>query len=386
MQNNPPTNTFIQGDCLETLKTVPDNSIGLIVTSPPYNIRNSTGGRIKANGGGSFMGNSELLSKGYDGFSDDLPYDEYKEQQRAVIKECLRVLRKDGALYYNHRVRTQNGIAQDPMVDFLKGMPVRQIIVWEKGDGPNHNRRFFLPTHENIYLIVNPDFKLKHKGQLPGTVWRIGRERRNPHPAPFPLELPRRCIESSQFTGPVMDPYMGSGTTALAAQQLGHQWVGIEQSAKYIEDAKRRLAGMPICLPKREKTPAPSPKVNLSLFRSPLNAAEIDFLQKKNNLSARIQDVNSLLKQCKETPKTRRYTDLFNNVKRNLWTLGAFIDDTPCSMEDDNPALVALAELYSAAYGKGKSVKQVPSKAKAFLELVSKRLEALLLYDTLTAA
>ena len=333
------------------------------------------------------MSNSTLLREGYDGFTDDLPRNEYVAQQRAVLTQLLRVLCDDGAIWYNHRSRVQNGLAQDPMQDILVGFPVRQTIIWNKKDKYAFNDRFCVPQHENIYMIAKKDFKVTQEGKLFSTVWAIGRERKNSHPAPFPVELPRRCIEASQFNGPVLDPYMGSGTTALAAQQLGHDWVGIEQSSKYVEGAKQRLAGVPVFLPKTKKTKtSPLKKVDLRLFLSYLNAARMDYRQKGDDLDARIKDVETLLKQCKETSKTKRYIDLFRDVKQNLWTLGAFVDGIPSRMDEDNPALVAWSELLCAAHGKDNAVKQVPNKAKVFLELVGKRLEALRFYDTLCNA
>jgi DNA modification methylase len=74
-----------------------------------------------------------------------------------------------------------------------------------------------------------------------GDVWTIRQDIRNPHPASFPVEIPRRCIET---TGAkiVLDPFMGSGTTAIAAEMLGRSWVGFEKAQEYIDQASKRLA------------------------------------------------------------------------------------------------------------------------------------------------
>ena len=74
-----------------------------------------------------------------------------------------------------------------------------------------------------------------------GCVWRINQESNNAHPAPFPLELAQRCIQAVG-EGPILDPFMGSGTTALAAESLGVEWIGIDQSPEYIEMAKERIS------------------------------------------------------------------------------------------------------------------------------------------------
>ena len=73
-----------------------------------------------------------------------------------------------------------------------------------------------------------------------GDVWRIPQERGNEHPAPFPVELATRCIDAVGG-GPILDPFMGSGTTAVAAEQRGFPWVGIELSESYCDMAKNRL-------------------------------------------------------------------------------------------------------------------------------------------------
>ena len=131
----------------------------------------------------------------------------------------MRVLQDDGAIFYNHKWRVQNGLLQDPQ-DIVEGFPIRQIIIWQRNGGINFNAGYFLPTYEVIYLIAKPKFKLAKKANALGDVWNIPQEKNNPHPAPFPLELAQRCIESVD-DGTVLDPFLGSGTTALAAEVLG---------------------------------------------------------------------------------------------------------------------------------------------------------------------
>ena len=72
-------------------------------------------------------------------------------------------------------------------------------------------------------------------------MWTIAPEQGNPHPAPFPLELARRCIASTEAQT-VLDPFMGSGTTAVAAQIEGRDWIGIELSEQYADMARERVA------------------------------------------------------------------------------------------------------------------------------------------------
>mgnify|MGYP001106064595 CR=1 FL=1 len=74
-------------------------------------------------------------------------------------------------------------------------------------------------------------------------MWRINQESSNPHPAPFPLELAEKCIEAVG-EGPVLDPFIGSGTTAIAAENYGLEWIGIDQSPEYLSMAGARILNM----------------------------------------------------------------------------------------------------------------------------------------------
>ena len=98
----------------------------------------------------------------------------------------MRLLRDDGALFYIHKWRVQNGQLQDRS-DILKGFPLRQIIICDRGGGLNFNDSYFLPTYECVFLICKPNFKLAPGANSVGDVWRIPPETNNPHPAPFPL-------------------------------------------------------------------------------------------------------------------------------------------------------------------------------------------------------
>ena len=151
----------------------------------------------------------------------------------------MRLLRDDGAIFYNHKWRVQDGLLQDRS-DILKGFPVRQIVIWQRSGGLNFNDGYFLPTYEVIYLICKPQFKLAPRANALGDVWRISQESDNPHPAPFPLELTRRCIESTT-AGIVLDPFMGSGTTAIAAELCRRSWIGMEISQEYCKMATDRI-------------------------------------------------------------------------------------------------------------------------------------------------
>lgn len=225
------------GDCINLLSKMPIDSIDLIVTSPPYNLRNSTGNGMKDGRGGKWA-NARLID-GYESHGDDMPHKEYVEWQRDCLTAMMRVLKDDGAIFYNHKWRVQAGLLQDRS-DIVKDFPVRQIIIWQRKGGINFNPGYFLPTYEVIYLICKPRFKLAPKANAFGDVWSISQDFDNPHPAPFPVELALRCIQSTTAEI-VLDPFLGSGTTAIAAVMANRDWIGIDSSEDYCKMANERI-------------------------------------------------------------------------------------------------------------------------------------------------
>lgn len=224
-------------DCIKLMQKFPDESVGVIVTSPPYNLKNSTGNGLKDGRGGKWA-NARLLN-GYSDHNDAMPYDEYVKWQRDCLSNMMRILRPDGAIFYNHKWRVQAGILQDRH-NIVEGFPVRQIIIWKRKGGINFNAGYFLPTYEVIYLIAKPKFKLADKANAQGDIWEIPQTRDIDHPAPFPVELAQRCISSTRG-GVIFDPFMGSGSTAIAASVLGRDWIGAEMSKTYCTLAGKRI-------------------------------------------------------------------------------------------------------------------------------------------------
>lgn len=229
---------IIYGDCLKVMKALPPKSFKCIVTSPPYNIKNSTGNGLKNGSGGKWP--KAALLEGYENHKDTLPHKDYVSWQRECLHEMMRLLKPDGAIFYNHKWRVQSGLLQDRS-DIVEGFPVRQILIWHRAGGINFNPGYFLPNYEVIYLITKPEFRLAPKANALGCIWRINQENSNPHPAPFPVELASRCIKSVG-EGPILDPFMGSGKTAVAAEQEGLEWLGIENSKEYAAMAEARLS------------------------------------------------------------------------------------------------------------------------------------------------
>jgi site-specific DNA-methyltransferase (adenine-specific) len=230
-------NKVHRGDCLTLMEKMPSGSVDLIVCSPPYNLLNSSGNGMKDGLGGKWE--NARLANGYDSHDDAMPHDEYVQWQRRCLDSMMRLLREDGAIFYNHKWRVQDGLLQDRS-DIVKGFPVRQIIIWQRAGGFNFSQAFFLPTYEVVYLICKPKFRLAPGANALGDVWRIPQEADNPHPAPFPVELARRCIASSKAEL-ILDPFMGSGTTAIAAELCGRNWIGMEISREYCNMANERI-------------------------------------------------------------------------------------------------------------------------------------------------
>lgn len=236
-----PVDRIICGDSLTVLKTFPDRSVDLVITSPPYNLMNTTGNGLKCPGKRGRWANSAFIkNQGYANYSDNRPHDEYTAWQRSILSECMRVLKDNGAVFYNHKWRVQNGLIQDRS-DIVSGFPVRQIIIWQRNGGINFTDSFFLPTYEVIYMIAKPEFRIKRTSAGLSDVWYIPHEPSNAHPAPFPVEIPRRII-SATTAEIILDPFVGSGTTAVAAKEQGQHYIGIEISPDYCTMAKDRIA------------------------------------------------------------------------------------------------------------------------------------------------
>lgn len=231
-------NKIICGDCLQKMKEIPDESIDLVVTSPPYNLKNSTGNGLK-NGNGGKWSNAELI-KGYANYDDCMPHEEYVNWQRECLNEMYRVIKDTGAIFYNHKWRVQGGLLQNRQ-DIVQELPVRQIIIWRRKGGINFNPGYFLPTYEVIYLIPKHKFKLVPKANAYGDIWEFKQEMNNPHPAPFPVNLIERIITST-FAKTILDPFIGSGTTAIAAIKNNRDFIGIDISKEYCEMATKRIS------------------------------------------------------------------------------------------------------------------------------------------------
>lgn len=257
-------NALLVSDALDYLRGFPDGSVPMFLFSPPYNLGNTTGrfsgppighydpnkgmaargglGKWKPKSKGSWLNGRPPIADGYDGAGDNMQHDEYVAWQHAILRECWRALADNGAIYYNHKPRIQNGLLIEPRDYVPRDLPVRQRIIWARAGGINFSSVFYLPTYEEILLICKPAFRLRSKGASgAGDVWSIAQEAGTWHPAPFPLALAERAIETV-MPAFVVDPFAGSGTTARAAKRYGIGYSGCDLSAAYLEKARAAVA------------------------------------------------------------------------------------------------------------------------------------------------
>lgn len=235
-------NTFILGTA-ENMKELSDNSIHLMITSPPYNV-----------------------SKEYD---DDLSLKEYLTLLKNSFTETYRVLINGGRACIN--VANLGRKPYIPLSDYISkmmldiGFNMRGEIIWNKaasaspstawGSWQSAANPILRDVHEYILVFSKGDYNRIAKGkentitkeqfmEWTKSIWTMNAEsaRRIGHPAPFPEELPNRLIQLYSFKGDiVLDPFMGSGTTAVSAFKSDRYFIGYDTNQEYISLAENRL-------------------------------------------------------------------------------------------------------------------------------------------------
>lgn len=226
-------NKIYNEDCLETLARMDDNSIDLVVTSPPYNKSFYTSDKRHK------IWQSTIA---YDCCSDNMKPQEYEDWQKTIIRECLRVLKPSGSLFYNHKDILVDGVIISPK--YVYDFNVHQQIIWDRGSSLANDPHYFQPITEYIYWIVKDKkqfFFDKSKSVFRQNIWRMNVDK-NPHPAPFPYIMAANIINCCSKEGDIVyDPFMGSGTTALACVKLGRHYIGSEISEKYVSMANEKI-------------------------------------------------------------------------------------------------------------------------------------------------
>ncbi len=278
--------TLFQGDCRELLASMPNGIADLVITSPPYN-----------------------LGKEYE-TTLDLPV--YVGQQSEVIKECIRILSPKGNLCWQVGNYVEKGsiIPLDTILYPIfadAGLRMRNRIVWHFEHGLHCNRRFsgryevivWFTKRDDYIFNLDPirvqqkypgkkyfkgpkagQYSCNPKGKNPGDLWIIPNVKHNHvektiHPCQFPVELIERLVLSlTNEGGLVLDPFMGVGTSAVAALRHGRKAAGAETVGDYIEIALRRIRlAAEGCLPTRPMhrpiyVPSGKEKVSQNPFRA----------------------------------------------------------------------------------------------------------------------
>ncbi len=243
----------------EKMIEIPDKSVDLIVTSPPYNIDIQYGNKTEKG--------KVVKSKGLK-YEDNKPEEEYRKLLLRVFNECKRVLKDDGSIWINIKNRYKDGVVMTPfwIEEFFKDMHLKNLIIWNFDWGGSTNKRFsnryefvfWFTKNKDNYKFNLDDVKIpalnyrpdRYKSQLknPTDVWRISMvsgnfEERTSHPAQYPEELIERIIKAGSDRGDlILDPFMGSGTTAAVAKKLGRNYVGYEIEKEYCLIAEDRLS------------------------------------------------------------------------------------------------------------------------------------------------
>ncbi len=245
MGNKPTTDTTYCGDSIKLLGTWPEGCVDLVFADPPFNI-----GYV------------------YDSYRDDMPNEKYVAWSRDWMAACTRVLKPTGSFY----IAIGDDFAADIRVIGRElGLHLRNWIIWRYTFGQNMKAKFsrahthiFYFTKDaktftfNEHLLRFPsarhteyqDLRANSKGRLPDDVWdefpRVCgtfKERAGFHGCQMPEALLQRIVMASSNPGEiVLDPFVGSGTTAVAAKRLGRKYIGIDLSEHYAEHTRQRLA------------------------------------------------------------------------------------------------------------------------------------------------
>jgi len=237
---------YIYNDDILKTNCVGENSIDLIVTSPPYNVDiqyNSHDDRMSYEDYLSFT--RHWLTKCYKVIKDDgrfclnIPLDKNKGGQQSVCADITTIAKQTGFNYHSTIIWNEQNISRrTAWGSWLSAAapyviaPVEVIVIlykkyWKKTGGSRKSdisRKEFMDWTNGVWNFMGESKK------------RIG------HPAPFPVELPRRCIKLFSFVGDtILDPFLGSGSTLLACLQAGRKGIGVEIDKKYCELARQRL-------------------------------------------------------------------------------------------------------------------------------------------------
>ena len=233
-------------DCLEGMKRIPDSSVDVVITSPPYNyclrIHGDKYTRISPNEERSGL----AVNKYTNGLNDSLDMEDYYEWQCRCIDEMMRI--STGMVFYNIQIITGNKWAVFKILGKYADI-IREVMIWDKMNAePAIMDKVLNSEYELIIVFDHGDCKGRQfktfngeRGTL-SNVLRIGKNKENDHRAAFPLLLPQTLIHYfSPDGGTILDPFIGSGTTAIAAIKEKRHFIGFELNKEYFEKANKRI-------------------------------------------------------------------------------------------------------------------------------------------------
>ncbi|MCQ8893413.1 MAG: site-specific DNA-methyltransferase [Methanolinea sp.] len=226
--------TIYQGDALELLPRLPSGCIDIIVTDPPFAID------FRARRGNYNRTGSRVL-EGY----REVDAGEYQEFTSRWMSQAFRVLSPRGSIYvfsgWNRLKEVLIGLDQ-------AGFHTINHLIWKFQFGVFTRRRYVTSHYHILYAVKNPrDYTFHKQDHYPEDVWVIPREYwkgRKKTPTKLPCEIVRRILSYSSDPGDiVLDPFLGSGTVALVASEMGRHFIGFEVVPGYFQFALARLAG-----------------------------------------------------------------------------------------------------------------------------------------------
>ena len=220
---------FYNMDCMDGMRNMKDESVDLIITSPPYNL-----------GSEHHTGNKRFSA--YSTYNDDMLESDYQNWQVQFLNECRRVLKQDGSMFYNHKNRIKDGVSITPYEWILESeFIVKQELVWFNGS-PNFDKIRFYPMTERVYWLVK-----EAKTTLKNTInhhdvfdWSaVGTS--GEHKRAFPEKMVQDILCCFPNKKIVLDPFSGSGTVGIVAHRMGFEFIGYELDAEYHKAASERL-------------------------------------------------------------------------------------------------------------------------------------------------
>jgi len=239
------TNTIIQGDCLEVMKEIPDKSIDCIITDPPYNISKENDNRDRSKLNSPIMRRKKSLNYDF-GEWDNMERQDFLDFTKKWLRECCRVLKDGGAFisFFNKEDISYLGWVSNEF-----DIRTRTIICWHKTNPvPSFRKVNYLSACEYIWIGSKGKkpwvFNFKQQKEMHNFFETPNKSSygKTKHPTEKPESLMEHLIQiHTKEEAVVLDPFLGSGTTAVACLKLNRKFIGIEKEEEYVKIAKQRI-------------------------------------------------------------------------------------------------------------------------------------------------